>query len=350
MIAVDAMGGDFAPQAIVCGALRAAQQGIAIQLYGNKVQIEKILDQFYKAWKTLPLTCIDCHQIIDMADEPTSSVVQKKDSSLVRAVKAVAEGRAKAVVSAGNSGAALVAGMLLLGKVPGILRPAIGDFLPTRSGSVFCVDLGANIDCKVEYIRQFAVMGHAYVNLIKGIERPRIALLANGAEETKGSRLVFEAHQLLKQSSLNFIGNCEPTDLFDDKADVIVSDGYTGNIMLKSLEATARIVTQWIQDECKKSWLKKAYGILGMPIFKTLKKKIATAQKGGALLLGVKKPLIIAHGASNEKAIENAIKYSAQIIEQDFVTRFNASIESCLRDNEIITSQRTNNLHTQSTT
>lgn len=119
MIAVDAMGGDFAPQAIVCGALRAAQQGIAIQLYGNKVQIEKILDQFYKAWKTLPLTCIDCHQIIDMADEPTSSVVQKKDSSLVRAVKAVAEGRAKAVVSAGNSGAALVAGMLLLGKVPG---------------------------------------------------------------------------------------------------------------------------------------------------------------------------------------------------------------------------------------
>lgn len=326
MIAIDAMGGDYAPQALIEGALNAARKGIPVKLFGDKVQLIVHLGRLDSAWKKYPISFVHCTQVIRMADEPGTSVLRKKDSSLVRAVRAVANNQAQAVVSAGNSGAALAAGTTILGRVPGVLRPAIGGFLPTRKGLVFCIDLGANINCKPENLYQFALMGDTYVRLAKNIESPRIALLANGTESTKGIPLIQEAHQLLTGSMLNFIGNREPTDIFNDVADVIVCEGFSGNIMLKSIEATVQVLLKWIRSEYDRSLMGKLVGLLGKPVFRRLKKNINKAQKGGALLLGVNQPLVIAHGSSDAQAIEDAIAFAHHVCTSKFHHSFNTAL------------------------
>lgn len=336
MIAVDAMGGDYAPQAIVCGAFNAARRGISVSLFGDSAHITLLLEQLaaknnLSSWQILPISLVHTQSTITMHDEPSRAVMHKKDSSLVKAVQAVAHGQANAVVSAGNSGAALVAGTLLLGRVDGILRPAIGDFLPTKSGSVFCIDLGANVDCKPEYLEQFAIMGHAYVCLLKGMERPRIGLLSNGVEPYKGSLLVKQAYDRLKGSALNFVGNIESRELFDDQADVIVCDGFVGNILLKGIQGTARAIMAWIDQERKLRWWRSVGLFLSKGIFKSLKNKIDYAKKGGALLLGVKHPLIIAHGCSNENAIEQAIVFAHQVVCEKRLVKFNTMLDRMLR-------------------
>jgi phosphate acyltransferase len=335
MIAIDAMGGDFAPYSVVDGALRAARKGIVVSLFGDKTLLIDALEQLGSSWKKLPITLIHCSETIAMADEPARSVLRKKDSSLIHAIKAVADGEARAVISAGNSGAALIAGMMHLGKLPGILRPAIGSFLPTSSGgSVFCLDLGANVDCKPEFLRQFALMGDAYVRLVKGIVNPKVALLANGSESSKGNKLVQQTHELLVHSSLEFIGNCEPTDIFNDVADVVVCEGFSGNIMLKAMEASVQVITQWLKEESNRSWVGRCAGLLGAPVFKRLKKNIKKAQRGGALLLGVSKPLIIAHGSSNALAIEDAIIFAKEVVTTNFQNDFNNSMSDLLQKNQ----------------
>lgn len=178
MIAIDAMGGDYAPLSLVQGAYQAALKKIPVQLFGDEAKLIAILNSLDKQWESYPITLVHCSQIIHMEDRPARSILRKKDSSLMGAVHSVAASRAKAVVSAGNSGAALAAGMMVLGRTKGILRPAIGGFLPTHKDSVFCTDLGANVDCKPEFLYQFAIMGSAYVRLVKGIEHPKIALLS----------------------------------------------------------------------------------------------------------------------------------------------------------------------------
>lgn len=330
MIAVDAMGGDFAPRAVVHGAYKAAQSGIPISLFGDAKQLESILFQLNPHWDSLPLSIVHCDEVIAMGDEPSRSVLSKKNSSLVRAVKAVAQGDAQAVVSAGNSGAALVAGTLILGRVEGVLRPAIGDFLPTKNGSVFCLDLGANVDCKPEYLAQFARMGSVYVQLFHNIKNPRVALLSNGQEPYKGCAVVKHAYAQLDQSSLNFVGNIEPRDMFDDSADVIVSDGFVGNTVLKAIQGTARTMVAWIDLERKKSWLYSIGLFLCRGLFKNLKRKIDYTHKGGALLLGVNHPLLIAHGCSNEVAVENAIKRAYHIVQEKLVVRYNERLQEAL--------------------
>lgn len=323
MIAVDAMGGDYAPRAVVLGAYKAAKSGIPLLLYGDAKQLEATLFQLDTHWDSLPIQIIDCQEIIGMGDEPGRAVLHKKKSSLVCAVKAVAEGKAQAVVTAGNSGAALVAGTLLLGRVEGVMRPAIGDFLPTKSGSVFCMDLGANVDCKPDYLVQFARMASVYVSLVNNIVDPRIALLSNGAEPYKGSAAVKQAFGMLECSGLNFVGNIEPRDMFDDRADVVVCDGFIGNMVLKAMQGTARAMVSWIDQERKQSWLYSLGLLLSKGLFKGLKRKIDYAQKGGALLLGVNHPLLIAHGCSNEIAIENAIKRAHYMVQERLVERYN---------------------------
>jgi phosphate acyltransferase len=334
MVAIDAMGGDFAPYEIIAGAVKAARKGIPVSLYGDELRLVAILHSLDPAWNLLPISIQHCSEEITMDDQPGKSVVRKKDSSLVQAITAVAQGRADAVVSAGNSGAALVAGMLLLGKVPGILRPAIGGFLPTRKNSVFCVDLGANIDSKPEYLKQFALMGNAYVQVTKGIQNPKIGLLANGTESCKGTILIQQAHELLTQSRLNFIGNCEPHDVLNDKADVIVCEGFSGNIMLKSFEAAVQIVMQWLKDEGSRSILGKLTGLFGAPIFKRLKKRLSRVQTGGALLLGVNEPLIIAHGSSNAQAIDDAISFAHKIVSEKLQVNLNMLISKLLEEEQ----------------
>lgn len=352
MIAVDAMGGDYAPQAIVYGAFNAARRGISVSLYGDSSQLVPLLEQCaithnIKSWKALPIEIVHTTEKICMHDEPSRAVLHKKDSSLVRAVQAVRDGKAKAIVSAGNSGAALVAGTLILGRVDGILRPAIGDFLPTKTGSIFCIDLGANTDCKPEYLEQFAIMGVAYVKLMSGITSPRVALLSNGSEPYKGSLVVKQAYERLQNSALNFVGNLESRDMFDDQADVIVCDGFVGNVLLKGIQGTARAMMAWIDQERKASWRYSLGLLLSKGLFRSLKQKIDYAKKGGALLLGVHSPLIIAHGCSNADAIEQAIIFAHQVVEEKRIERFNEIIKVQLaqdnRDNQPDFIARTSN-------
>jgi phosphate acyltransferase len=339
MIALDAMGGDFAPHAIIHGALQAAQRGISVTLFGDEALLLMILEQINVAWKKLPLVIHHCSESIGMGEEPARSVLRKKDSSLIRAIEAVAQGHASAVVSAGNSGAALVAAMMHLGKLPGIFRPAIGGFLPTKKDSVFCIDLGANVDCKPEYLQQFAFMGAAYVQLAKDIKNPLVALLANGTESGKGTRLIQQAHELLSHSSLQFAGNCEPKDIFNDVADVVVCEGFSGNIMLKSVEATVQVVTQWLKDEGNRSMLGRCVGFFAKPVFNRLKKNMNKAQRGGALLLGVSKPCIIAHGSSDAVAVEDAIVFAHDVITSNFHKKFNAVVVELIECNQVLSKE-----------
>lgn len=343
MIAVDAMGGDYAPYAIVEGAIGAARCAIPVVLFGDTPRIIAVLQDIDPTWKKLPITVHHCTEFITMDDEPGASVIKKKDSSLVQAILSVVRGQAQAVVSAGNSGAALIAGILYFGKVPGVLRPAIGGFLPTRTDSVYCLDLGATIDAKPDFLVQFAYMGDAYVRLIKNNTYPRIALLANGTESCKGTKLIQHAHQLLLDSSLNFIGNCEPGDIFNDVADVIICEGFSGNIMLKSMESTLSVVVQWLKDEGNRSWWAHAVGMLGAPVFRRLKRNIQKVQRGGALLLGLSKPLIIAHGASKAQAIEDALIFAHRVVNERVHTDFNTllieSLERSFCKNDVTSTQ-----------
>lgn len=350
MIAVDAMGGDFAPRSSVYGALQAARKKIPVQLFGDESHIVALLDDAYHRWRTLPISVVHCTESIEMSDEPVQAVVRKKDSSLVQAFKAVAAGKASAVVSAGNSGAALVAGSLILKKVPGLLRPAIGDFLPTQQGKIFCLDLGANVDCKPEYLLQFALMGSAYVSVVEGIDTPRVALLSNGAEPAKGSRLVKQTHEVLAKSTLNFVGNVEPSEMFNGHVDVLVCDGFAGNIMLKAIEGTAQAITTWLRHGYNQSIWTKIAGIFNKFVLRGLKKKIDYAQKGGALLLGLQHPCIIAHGCSDDRAMFHAIEYAYQVVNNNRVGAFNAKLSDLLSDHVQIHNQLVNQgLHSEVT-
>jgi glycerol-3-phosphate acyltransferase PlsX len=330
MIAIDAMGGDYAPEAIVHGALLAAKRGVMLCLYGDREKIEICLERLDTQWRLYPISIVHCFDTISMHDEPVSSFLKKKDTSLMQGLADVALGKADAFLSAGNTGACLVGGIMVVGKAPGIMRPAIGEFIPTLKGQVFCIDLGANVDCKPEHLEQFAFMGCAYVQLKKQIEKPRVVLLANGIEDSKGNKTTVATHELLKKSGLNFIGNREPLDILQGDADVMVSDGFTGNIMLKSLESIIHLAPRVIEKECSKSFIGRWGWFLGSRIFQKMRRRVSRVQKGGALLLGVNKPIIIAHGASQPAAIEDAIMYADSVVRTQFLERFNRVINQSI--------------------
>ena len=199
MIAVDAMGGDNAPHVIIQGVLHAASNSIPITIFGDQVHVESILEGLNSDWRLLPISIEHCSQTVTMDEVPSKAVLRKKDASLIRAIQAVADGKASAVVSAGNSGAVLIASTLIIGRTPNVLRPAIGTFLPTKKGSIYCLDVGANTDCKPEFLEQFAYMGHIYTQLVKDIPIPRVALLSNGHEPNKGSILIKQAYKRLSK-------------------------------------------------------------------------------------------------------------------------------------------------------
>ena len=335
MIAVDAMGGDNAPHAIIKGVVAAARQGIPILLCGDPDQIHQVKKEI-PDWDSLPIHLEATTQHISMGEEPSRAVKNKPDSSLVRAMQAVKEGRATAFVSGGNSGAVLVAAILICGRVPGIYRPAVGAFLPTRNGSIFCLDLGANVDCKAQYLYQFALMGHTYVQLIKNITNPRIALLSNGLEPYKGSAQVRAVYDYLQASPLQFIGNLESRDIFDDHADVLVCDGFVGNVMLKAIQGTAAAMLTWLKDEADTSSFIQRWLLYGNSfLFSKLKKRTDYATTGGALLLGVNHPVILAHGRSDARAITNAIKFAYKVSQEERVSEFNERLDRLLKNQEV---------------
>lgn len=313
-IALDAMGGDRGSQELIAGALLAVEQNdLKILLVGDENQIRSHLDFLSPSSKTLSsVEIVHSSQVVEMDEHPVDAIRKKKDSSILVAFDLVKQGKACAAVSAGNSGATLAAGMLKLGRLKGISRPGIASSFPTLKKPVILMDIGANVDCKPSHLFQFAIMASAY-SQIHGIKAPRVGILSNGEEAGKGNALVKETQALLKKSSLNFVGNVEGRDVYQGDIDVVVCDGFVGNVCLKISEGLAEAAMQMLRDEIMKSFLAKIGYLLARPAFRAFKKRVDYAEYGGAPLLGVNGIGIVSHGKSSSHAIKNAILEAAQM-------------------------------------
>ena len=309
-IALDAMGGDHAPQIEVEGAVLAAKEyGSQIILVGDAEIVKKELSRY--SVKDLPIYIKQASEVIRM-DESPSKALRKKDSSMRVAFDLVKNGEADAVVSAGNSGAAMATAMVVLRKLEGVDRPAIATVMPTLKGACVVLDVGANVDCKPFHLAQFAVMGDVYAQFILKKERPRVGLLSNGEEESKGTDLTRETHAILKQISMNYIGYIEGRDIFAGDVDVVVCDGFVGNVVLKTSEGLADAIGKMLKEEIKKSNLAKLGYLLSKGAFGRFKKKVDYSEYGGAPLLGIDGVGIISHGSSTPNAIKNAIRVAQE--------------------------------------
>jgi len=309
MIAIDAMGGDFAPKAILEGALIVARNNCAVRLFGPRKLLEECLYNLDSGYQSYPITFHDSDQVIEMDEDPVRAVRKKNNSSLVLAVLSVKRGECSGVVSAGNSGAFLAATTLILGRKNGIKRPAIAGYLPARQEPVLCLDLGANIDCKASYLFAFAHMGSDYYTSAHGIACPRIGLLSNGAEKTKGNALIKKVHAMLvKSQTLNFIGNVEPIDVFNNVVDVVVCDGFAGNLLLKTAEGMADLVASFFTEELSSATAhSKEHHNDASQHFEKVFEQVDWKKRGGALLLGVLGTAVVVHGRADAEAIKNAI-------------------------------------------
>lgn len=317
-IALDAMGGDHAPTVVVDGAVAAAREyGLEITLVGPRERIEAELARHSTSGLKLPIVHAD--EIVGMDEHAFAAIRQKRESSIAIGITLVKEGRADGFVSAGNSGAVMASALFGLGRIEGIDRPAIGTVYPTISGSCFIIDAGANVDCKPEYLAQFAVMGSAYVEKVLGVSSPRVALLSNGEEDTKGNSLIQATRPLLKASRVNFVGNVEGKDIPFGVADVVVCDGFAGNVVIKLSEGLASALFDILRKELTADLPSKLAALALKPAFRRVKRRLDYAEYGGAPLLGVKGVVIIAHGRSNALAIKNAIRVARQAVEQRLV-------------------------------
>jgi glycerol-3-phosphate acyltransferase PlsX len=326
-IVLDAMGGDHAPPVAVEGGVRAAREyEIEVILVGREEEVQQELAKYDTSGLSLPI--VHASQVIEMEEHPAAAVKAKKDSSMVVGMDLVKRGEADAFVSAGNSGGVMAAALFRLGRIRGIKRPALSTIYPTTPGLCFMLDVGANTDCKPEYLLQFAHMGAAYAERVLGIANPRVGIVSNGEEETKGSILVQEAHQLLKKGGLNFIGNVEGKDIPAGMADVVVTDGFTGNVIAKLSDGLAASLLGIIKEEVKKNPLATVGALLSRPAFDQVKKRLDYAEFGGAPLLGVDGVVIVAHGRSNAKAIKNAVRVAKQAVEGGML----AAIKEGLQD------------------
>jgi phosphate acyltransferase len=314
-IAVDAMGGDRGPGEIVAGALAARSGTLTPILFGDA------------GLDTQGLDLRETTGVVEMHEKPADVVRAKPDSSLVASVRAVHEGTADAVVSAGNTGAMLAAGLLELRRIPGVMRPAIAVPIPAQNGPSVLLDAGANADARPEHLVQFATMGAVFAEEILGIARPTVRLLSIGEEEEKGNQLTLEAHALLKESDLDFRGNCEGRDILRGAADVVVTDGFTGNVVLKTLEGTIRTILEGLRAEITASTRGKIGGLLIRPAARNLRHRLDPDTYGGAYLLGLRGLAVIAHGNSSSRAIENAIRLAARGVEHDVVGRLTQRLE-----------------------
>jgi glycerol-3-phosphate acyltransferase PlsX len=313
-IAVDAMGGDRGPAEIVAGALAARADHLEPVLFGPADLDAKGLE-LHRA-----------PDFIGMHEKPSDAVRSKPNSSLVASVRAVSEGTADAVVSAGNTGAVLAAGLLELRRLPGVMRPAIAVPIPAKGGPSVLIDAGANADARPEHLLQFATMGAVFAEEILGIENPEVRLLSIGEEREKGNQLTLEAHELLEASDLNFAGNTEGRDLLAGAADVVVTDGFTGNVALKLLEGTIRVLLDAVREEITATARGKLGGVLIRPAARRLRKRLDPDTYGGAYLLGLRGLAVIAHGNSTSTAIANAIRLAARGVEHDVVGRLAARL------------------------
>src|SRR3990170_3461039 len=313
-IAVDAMGGDYAPSVVVEGAVWAAKEfDIHIILVGDKAMVEDELAKHN--WQGLPISVIHASQVVGMDESPGQAIRRKKDSSIKVCFDLVKSGEASAAVSAGNSGAAMAAGIFVLRNLQGVERPAIAVIMPTKKEPVIVLDAGGNVDCKPIHLVQFAVMGSVYAKYILKKNNPKIGVLSNGEEEGKGNDLTRETNEILKDSSLNYLnylGYVEGRDIFSGDVDVVVCDGFVGNVVLKVTEGVAEALTSMLKKEILSSPLAKIGYLLAKGALLKVKKKVDYSEYGGAPLLGIDGIGIISHGASDAKAIKNAIKVAVE--------------------------------------
>jgi glycerol-3-phosphate acyltransferase PlsX len=317
-IALDAMGGDFAPAAAVAGALEARRRfGIPVQLVGDPSAIGAEFTRLGAARDVLPIT--PATETIGMEEHAATVVRRKRDSSMHVCCRLVKDGQAAAAVSAGNSGAFFGVAMFTLGRLPGVDRPALATIFPTAGEPVLILDVGANTEVKVQHLVQFALMGSVYAERVLGRLQPAVALLSNGEEAEKGPLVVQEAYQRLKQLPLNFIGNIEGNAVPHGKADVVVCDGYAGNVFLKTAEGVAETLLGIVRSELTSSLFTKVLATGLRPAFRRVRKKLDYAEYGGAPLLGLQGVSIIAHGRSNANAIANAIRVAGEAVDNGVV-------------------------------
>jgi glycerol-3-phosphate acyltransferase PlsX len=312
-IALDAMGSDRAPKPEIEGALQAARQyGLRVLLVGREEVIRAELDR-HPSSASLPIEIVHASEIVGMDEKAVQAVRTKRDSSLRVGLRLVREGRAAGFVTAGNTGAAMTTAKMVLGALPGVDRPALAAVFPTAIGTVASLlDVGANVDSKPHNLAQFAVMGEIYFRTMFGTRRPRVGLLSIGEEETKGNELTREAFQLLRQLPVNFIGNVEGRDLYSGEVDVIVADGFVGNVALKISEGVANLVRATLKETLKATITRQVGYLLSRSAFADFKKRLDHTEYGGAPLLGVKGVCFITHGSSNANAIKNALRVAAE--------------------------------------
>ncbi|MEH7274523.1 phosphate acyltransferase PlsX [Neobacillus vireti] len=323
-LAIDAMGGDHAPKEIVIGAMRAVEAfpDIHITLVGDESKIKEYLV------KEDRINILHTTEVILGTDEPVRAVRRKKTASLVLAAQQVADGLADACISAGNTGALMAAGLFVVGRIEGIDRPALSPTLPTIGGEGFLLlDVGANVDAKAEHLLQYAIMGSIYSEKVRGTGKPRVGLLNIGTEEKKGNDLTKQAFELLKNANLNFVGNIEARDLLTGVADVVVTDGFTGNMVLKTVEGTALSMFKMLKSTLMSSLKSKLAAAVLKPEFTTLKNTLDYSEYGGAGLFGLKAPVIKAHGSSNGQAIFSAIRQTREMVEKDVVGLIKKTME-----------------------
>jgi glycerol-3-phosphate acyltransferase PlsX len=331
-VAVDAFGGDNAPSEIVKGAVQAgmADPAIRIILVGKEDVIQQELAQL--DLKQVNVTIRHASEIVDMEDSASWSIKAKKDSSIAVAARLVKEKQAEACVSAGNTGAVTSASLLIMGRLPGLSRPAIGIHIPTAARSVFLLDAGANADCKPKNLAQFAGMAHIYLEKVSGIKDPSVSLLSIGQERGKGNELVREAYGLLEKCGLNFIGNAEGGDIPKGKSDIVVCDGFTGNVVLKLMEGTVHLLFSQMQSVFKSSISGKLAGVLLKPELRKLKRSLDYEEYGGTPLFGVNGVCIICHGSSKAKAIKNAVGVAAKTVREDVTGAIAAEVGKEAKD------------------
>jgi phosphate acyltransferase len=324
-IAVDAMGGDHAPQVNVDGAIAAAREfGISTLLIGRAKELAPLLADSGYAGKEIEI--VDAPEVVGMNEPATSPIRRKRNSSIRVAANCVRDGRAEGLVSAGHTGAAMVSAKMVIGTIEGVDRPALAAILPNLSGHCLLLDVGANPDAKTQHFKEFAVMGSIYAQLVFGKPAPSIGLMSIGEEDSKGTDRTKEAFKSLKETGLNFIGNVEGRDVFNGSVDVIVTDGFTGNVILKVSEALAEMVEKLLREEIKKTLQASVGFLLSRSAFRSFKSRLDYSEYGGAPLLGAKGCVIICHGRSSAKAIKNAIRVAAEFSRQNIAQKIQSSL------------------------
>ena len=325
-IAIDAMGGDHAPDRIVAGAIAAARHlDVRLALVGRRNALEALLAA-HGAWETLGLGIVDAPDVVGMSETPAVALRRRPGASIRVAADLVVSGEAGALVSAGNTGATVLAARAAFGMLPGAGRPALAPLIPTRAAPSVLVDAGANVAAKPQHLLQFAVMGAAYARMALGVDDPRVGLLSVGEEESKGNELTREAHRLLKAGPVRFIGNVEGREMYGGAADVVVCDGFTGNVVLKTSEGLVEAIETLLGDELQSTFSSQVGYLLARRAFRRFRRRVGYSEYGGAPLLGVRGLVVVGHGRSSAKAVRNAIAMAARFVREGFTARVEAGI------------------------